>query len=220
MPISNDDSRISDYYCYCHRRHQHHYCRPQQYYSSSSHLRRQQQRRGYRGEAGEAVPPQLSPEELRLLEIAAPKARAIYQKHVELPTTAATKNRATSGDDDDAIRRKRLIYRSKQRGWLEVDLLLGTWASLYVPILNRQELDQFEDFVNMETIDIYNVITLRVDWKDVVVVQAGGTNDDTTDDSNNNNYVVQRIQEWARSSPLGKADPATYSKAKRDANLI
>ena len=27
--------------------------------------------------------------------------------------------------DADMVRRKRIIYRSKQRGWLEVDLMLG-----------------------------------------------------------------------------------------------
>jgi hypothetical protein len=31
-------------------------------------------------------------------------------------------------EDFDMVRRKRMIYRSKQRGWLEADLLLGTWA--------------------------------------------------------------------------------------------
>jgi succinate dehydrogenase assembly factor 2 len=35
------------------------------------------------------------------------------------------------------VRRKRLIYRSKQRGWLEVDLLMGTWAVEHVPKLSE-----------------------------------------------------------------------------------
>ena len=35
--------------------------------------------------------------------------------------------------DSDSTNRKRLIYRSKQRGWLEVDLLLGSFATKYVP---------------------------------------------------------------------------------------
>ena len=61
------------------------------------------------------------------------------------------------------IRQKWLIYRSKQRGWLEVDLLLGTWASENVPNLSSGELDEFEAFVNMYTIDIYNIVTLRTE---------------------------------------------------------
>lgn len=35
--------------------------------------------------------------------------------------------------DPDFTNRKRLVYRSKQRGWLEVDLLLGSFATKYVP---------------------------------------------------------------------------------------
>lgn len=101
-------------------------------------------------------------------------------------------------------RRKRLLYRSKQRGWLEVDLLLGTWASENIDTLTPEELDQYEDFVNLETIDIYNVITLRVD-----ALQTPFHND-----------MVSRIQEWAKQSPLGKADPEKYKQVKVDAKLI
>jgi succinate dehydrogenase assembly factor 2 len=149
--------------------------------------------RGYLGDAG-AAQDKLSPQEEALLKIAKPKAEEIFRKHVELPI------------DDLLTRQKRLIYRSKQRGWLEVDLLLGTWASENVPYLQGDELDQFEDFVNMETIDIYNIITLRLDVPDEM--------------KRNGNGVVERIQEWARSSPLGKADPDTYKAVKTEHKLI
>eukprot|EP00980_Cylindrotheca_fusiformis_P029331 scaffold23297_cov132-Cylindrotheca_fusiformis.AAC.9 len=149
--------------------------------------------RYYRGEAGEGNQ-SLSANEEALLKIAKPKADAIFRKHIELPT------------DDLETRRKRLVYRSKQRGWLEVDLLLGTWASDHVATLDANELDEFEDFVNMETIDIYNVITLRLDVPESM--KKGG------------NGVVERIQEWARSNPLGKADPEAYRAVKTDKNLI
>jgi succinate dehydrogenase flavin-adding protein (antitoxin of CptAB toxin-antitoxin module) len=84
-----------------------------------------------------------------------------------------------------------------------VDLLLGTWASANVPSLTAAELDEFEAFVNLETIDIYNIITLRIDIPDEV-----------------RSSVVERIQAWARDSPLGRADPAAYEKVKADANLV
>lgn len=150
-------------------------------------------RRGYRGDTGEAVN-KLSEEEEALLKVALPKSEAIFKKHIELPV------------DDIATRQKRLIYRAKQRGWLEVDLLLGTWASENVSKLEGEELDQFEDFVNMETIDIYNVITLRLDVPEELKRDGNG--------------VVERIQAWARSHPLGRADPDAYEAAKTEHKLI
>ena len=36
--------------------------------------------------------------------------------------------------------RKRLLYRSKQRGWLEVDIILGSWASHHLPKLDKNTL--------------------------------------------------------------------------------
>jgi succinate dehydrogenase assembly factor 2 len=181
----------------------------------------QQQQRFYRGEAGEGAST-LSESEQLLYERAKPRSDEILAKHFSLPdlsvipqssfdpssVTAAT---STNSNDSEElaldIRRKRLVYRAKQRGWLEVDLLLGMWASENVPSLNLNELDQFEDFVNFETIDIYNIITLRLDVPDHLKTSNG-------------DGIVERIQEWAKSSPLGKADPEQYKKAKHDANLI
>ena len=55
--------------------------------------------------------------------------------------------------------RKRLLYRSKQRGWLEVDLLLGTWAELHLAALPEEQLASYERILNRETLDIFNMIT-------------------------------------------------------------
>mmetsp|Transcript_25272 Transcript_25272/g.30565 ORF Transcript_25272/g.30565 Transcript_25272/m.30565 type:complete len:212 (+) Transcript_25272:94-729(+) len=177
--------------------------------------------RHYRGDSGEMTPrnkissidDKISKREEKLASIAKNKADEIFARHVRLPTTDSISADAMGGisgatTDDVAldIRKKRLIYRCKQRGWLEVDLLLGTWASQNVPGLSVSELDEFEDFVNMETIDIYNVLTLRTEVPEEL---KQGEHD-----------IVTRVQDWAKKSPLGKANPDMYEKIKRENNLI
>jgi succinate dehydrogenase assembly factor 2 len=147
--------------------------------------------------------------------MAKPRSEEILARHTRLPSLEhipkASLDPNTTESEKDVlelnVRRKRLVYRAKQRGWLEVDLLLGTWASLNVPNLNAKELEEFEEFVNFETIDIYNIITLRLDVPEELKTSDGSG-------------VVERIQEWARNSPLGRADPAKYKEVKMDNNLI
>jgi succinate dehydrogenase assembly factor 2 len=55
--------------------------------------------------------------------------------------------------------RKRLLYRSKQRGWLEVDILLGTWAEMNLHTLPDSALQEYEKILNRETLDVFNYIT-------------------------------------------------------------
>ena len=57
----------------------------------------------------------------------------------------------------------------------------------------------------METIDIYNIITLRLDVPDEVKRNGEG--------------VVEKIQEWARSKPLG-TNPSEYEAVKTEHKLI
>jgi succinate dehydrogenase assembly factor 2 len=181
--------------------------------TSGSSSSRFQAIRTYRGEAGEGIK-KLSPHEEELVRRAEPRSKEIFAAHTAMPTMEHIP--AGSFDPNDTststkdlplhIRRKRLVYRSKQRGWLEVDLLLGTWASENVPSLDTKDLDDYEDFVNLETIDIYNIVTLRLDVpEDMKTANGDG--------------VVERIQTWARASPLGKADPEKYKSIKASAGL-
>eukprot|EP00957_Ditylum_brightwellii_P078349 5957614-Ditylum_brightwellii.AAC.1 len=138
-----------------------------------------------------------------------PRSDSIHARHVrlpvldEIPEGSLDHSSGTELNKEAAalqVRKKRLVYRSKQRGWLEVDLLLGTWAAENVPSLDAEGLDQFEDFVNMETIDIYNILTLRADVPiEMKRDEPGGS-------------VVERIQDWVKKSPLGKAEPEIYKK--------
>ena len=149
--------------------------------------------------------------EQALWDKARPRYDAIMERHVRLPPEEDDVVDVDADVAPDARRRKRLVYRSKQRGWLEVDLLLGTWASINVPSLNADELDEFEKFVNMETIDIYNVLTLR---SDVPEEMGGGVAGD------GKRSLVERIQDWCKESPLGKADKEKYDEVKTKNNLI
>ena len=54
----------------------------------------------------------------------------------------------------DAARKKQLLYRSKQRGWLELDLIMGTWAERHIPVLSDVELQQYEAIVRRENPDL------------------------------------------------------------------
>ena len=55
-------------------------------------------------------------------------------------------------------RRKRMLYRCKQRGLLELDLLLGTWADENIMSLDDKQLDQLDDIIKEENPDLHNYI--------------------------------------------------------------
>jgi len=106
---------------------------------------------------------------------------------------------AGSGDasiDAAHAYRKRLVYRSKQRGWLEVDLLMGTFAERHVWEMSEADLAMYEDILNEETIDIFNFITEK---------EASPPHLD--------NAVMARLQAWCASGPLGST-PEEYAAAK------
>jgi len=86
-------------------------------------------------------------------------------------------------EEYDIVRRKRMIYRSKQRGWLEVDILLGKWATEHVPSLNVAELDEYDAVLKEETINVYNYLS----GKDPLPPHL------------QNNSVVKKIQKYALS---------------------
>eukprot|EP00986_Skeletonema_menzelii_P015739 scaffold12566_cov162-Skeletonema_menzelii.AAC.3 len=177
-----------------------------------------QQTRAYLGGAGDmksrrddANTDEVAKREQELWDRAQPRAEEIMERHLRLPTAEYDANDSSSGMSEEernlAVRKKRLVYRSKQRGWLEVDLLLGTWAAENVSNLSVSELDAYEKFVNLETIDIYNVLTLRTDVPEDMKT-AGGDG------------LVERIAQWAKESPLGKADKEKYVEVKTKNNLI
>lgn len=50
------------------------------------------------------------------------------------------------------VRQRRIIYRSKQRGWLELDILFGGWAVKHVPNMKDEaSIAQVEMLLDAET---------------------------------------------------------------------
>ncbi len=103
-----------------------------------------------------------------------------------------------------------------------MDLLLGGSASMNVHRLSTEDVDRFEEFVNIETIDIYNVLTLRSDVPEGM--GSGGSGERGVDgrgdgDSGGGRMLVERIQDWCKGSPLGKANKEKYDEVKTRNNL-
>lgn len=64
--------------------------------------------------------------------------------------------------EDDAIRRKRMIFRSWHRGMKETDLMLGRFADRYVAGMTAEQLDRYEALLSSADPDIYNWVTRTV----------------------------------------------------------
>lgn len=94
-----------------------------------------------------------------------------------------------------------MIYRSKQRGWLEADILMGSWASENVPTLSDKDLDEYDTILKEETIDVFNFITGK----------------DPLPDRLKDLRVMKMLQEYAMEAKL--QNPTLYEHIKRKNNL-
>jgi len=136
---------------------------------------------------------------LSLPEIALERDKKLRSEHVarreEYPESAQPKD--GSKVDNSLAYKKRLIYRSKQRGWLEVDLLLGSWATDNVMQLTEEECKQYEDILNLETLDIYNMITGQMETPPHLQTP-----------------IMGKLKSYTENKPIGSADPSFYAKIK------
>ena len=139
-----------------------------------------------------------APSLIGLSEEQATKVQAINQslraRHVQIEAQM-------DPADKDVARRKRMIYRSKQRGWLEADTLMGSWAVEYVPTLSHAQLDEYETILNEETIDIFNYITGK----------------DALPDRLKDLTLMKDLQAYALRSKV--FDPIRYAEIKKTSNL-
>lgn len=134
----------------------------------------------------------LSADQMKKIEITDRQLRSQYKRLDDLLPI----------DEKDYVRRKRMIYRSKQRGWLEADILMGSWAVENVPKLGAKDMDDYEDLLDEETIDIFNYITGK----------------DPIPNHLRDKPVLKRLQEYAINTKL--SEPSDYAALKKDCNLI
>lgn len=58
-------------------------------------------------------------------------------------------------DETREIRIKRLTYRSRYTGTKETDILLGSFAARYLPVLEESLLDEYEALIENSDPDLY-----------------------------------------------------------------
>ena len=49
------------------------------------------------------------------------------------------------------VRRRKALWRCKQRGWVEIDLLMGNWAAENIPKMSEEELLDLEVIIAQVT---------------------------------------------------------------------
>merc|ERR1712066_303372 len=60
---------------------------------------------------------------------------------------------------DVEIRRKRLRFRARSRGWLELDVLMGQFADKHIWTMEHDQLDLLEEILELENPDLFKWFT-------------------------------------------------------------
>ncbi|GAM28519.1 hypothetical protein SAMD00019534_116950, partial [Acytostelium subglobosum LB1] len=82
--------------------------------------------------------------------------------------------------------RKRLLWQSKERGMLENDLLLGTFATKNIATLTEQQLRDYDILIQQPDPDIYNWALSKEDVPDEL-----------------NTDVMKLLQHHCTNNPMG-----------------
>ena len=79
-----------------------------------------------------------------------------------IPDRPSTLTAKLTDTERDHHQRRQLLYRSRQRGWLELDLIMGSWAQQHIDGLSRDELVEYAEIVRQENPDLIKYIVERV----------------------------------------------------------
>ena len=63
-----------------------------------------------------------------------------------------------SSSDLDTPRKKVLLYRSRQRGLLELDVIVGSFAEKYLSKFSEEQVEEFENVLATESPDLYKLL--------------------------------------------------------------
>ncbi|EEA24181.1 Succinate dehydrogenase assembly factor 2 mitochondrial [Talaromyces marneffei ATCC 18224] len=76
--------------------------------------------------------------------------------------------------EDTSTMRARLLYQSRKRGILETDLLLSTFADVYLGNMSKEQLQQYDKFLDENDWDIYYWATQEPKAAEETASSSGG----------------------------------------------
>jgi succinate dehydrogenase flavin-adding protein (antitoxin of CptAB toxin-antitoxin module) len=86
----------------------------------------------------------------------------------------ATANQRLSSSELEE-KRRRMLYHSKQRGWLELDLILGTFADQHLAKLSEKDVLDYENVLEEENPDLFKWLSgqspIPQEYKEMEVVK-------------------------------------------------
>ncbi|KIV92992.1 hypothetical protein PV10_04240 [Exophiala mesophila] len=106
--------------------------------------------------------------------------------------------------EDVTTMRARLLYQSRKRGTLESDLLLSTFAAANLSNMNKEQLQQYDAFLDENDWDIYYWATQSPAGSPTSLETAEGSvqnKPNTTQESSSTPAQTQQTDAWRQGAP-------------------